>query len=238
MTFFKFVRVCVLIASSFLLCDSKGAQSPITTDHFNAGASGATSNDSLIWANGALFAKESGYYRMNYATNGTYAGYFQSGFTMNVLPATSANLGPVPFAPALGSFIDAKMTLISAPEGGQFDFWLTGATTPSYVLNPGESTPLIPLSDASLGAGQAGADPYGHIHGRRISATVEGDYIVDFQLFDVSKNGPGGGPIYGPSDHFQVDFRALAIPEPVAMALFMAGAGLLAARAARKRSVK
>jgi hypothetical protein len=208
------------------------AQTQIVGDHFNAGTN---SSGQLFWANGAAFSADANYFKLSYSTAGTYAGYYNGAFTMTVLAATSANLGPVPNAPALGSFLQAKLTLVSAPVGGFFDFWLTGDTTPSYVLNVGDSTGLIPISDISLGAGSPGADPYGHIHGRRASATLPGDYIVSFQLFDTSANGVGNGPIYAsPSDPFQVDFRALDVPEPSAAALIILGLGGMWLRKTRR----
>jgi hypothetical protein len=202
------------------------AQTQIVGDHFNAGATGTNSSDHLFWANGAAFSADANYFKLSYSTSGTYAGYYNGAFTMTVLAATPANLGPVSNAPALGSFLEAKLTLVSAPIGGLFDFWLTGDTTPTYALNVGDSTGLIPISDISLGAGSPGADPFGHIHGRRASTTLPGDYIVSFQLFDTSANGPGNGPIYpSPSDPFPVDFRAVVVPEPAAAGLIILGFG-------------
>lgn len=220
-----------LAAICLLAATTSQAQTQITADHFNAGATGTSSSDQLIWSNGALFATNTGYYKLSYSTSGTYNGFYNAGFTMTVLPATADNLGPVPNAPALGSFIQVKLTLISAPEGGFFDFWLTGATTPSYQLGVGDSTPLIALSDITLGAGSPGADPYGHVHGRRISTTMVGDYVVSFQLFDTSSNGADGGPIYtSPSTPFEIDFRAVDVPEPSIVALLGIGICGLAAR--------
>jgi hypothetical protein len=205
---------------------SAQAQGQISFDHLNAGAVGTGYGDQLIWANGALFASSSGYYySMTKSTAGTYAGYYNSSPTLTVLPATADNLGPVPNAPALGSFIQATITLVSEPDGGSFSFWDVGATTPTYTLNPGDISPEIPLSDVSLGAGDFGADPYGHIHGRRFTATVPGDYIVGFQLFDTDDNGLDGLPIHTPSDILYMDFRT-AVPEPSTNAL--AGMGLVA----------
>jgi hypothetical protein len=238
----RFIGIIVLnfLTASGLL--AQGSQTQITADHFNAGATGTTSSDLLIWGNASVFAADSGYFKLSLSTSGTYAGYYNAGFTMTVLPATADNLGPVPLAPALGSFLQAKMTLVSAPVGGNFDYWLTGATTPSYSLGVGDSTALIPLSDITLGAGSAGADPYGHIHGRRASATEVGDYIVSFQLFDTSVNGPDGSPIYSsPSTPFNVDFRAADVPEPSVIALLglgLCGIGVMKVRGRLSRNKK
>jgi hypothetical protein len=55
--------------------------------------------------------------------------------------------------------------------------------------------------------GTAGADPYGHIHGRMFSATVPGWYVAGFRLVDTGRNGPGGGPRHAPSDLAYFNFR-------------------------------
>ncbi len=211
-----------LVAFGLLKGDSLMAQGQITFDHLNAGAIGTGYGDQLIWANGGTFATNAGYYAMPYASSGTYAGYYNSSPTMTVLPATGDNGGPVSLAPALGSFIQAQITLISAPDGGQFSFWLTGATTPSFSLNVGDSTTLINLSSSD---GSFGSDPYGHIHGRRFGATALGDYIVGLQLVDTSDNGLDGLPIHTPSEMLYMDFRALAapVPEPATTALMGLG---------------
>jgi hypothetical protein len=225
-----------LAALNFFAASSLQAQTQIGTDHFNAGATGTSSSDQLIWGNASTFSVGANYFNLSYSTSGTYSGFYNAAFTMTVLAATPDNLGPVPFAPALGSFLQAKLTLVSAPVGGNFDYWLTGATTPSYTLSVGDSTALIPISDLTLGAGSPGGDPFGHIHGRRASATEVGDYIVSFQLFDTSANGPGGGPIYSsPSTPFNVDFRAADVPEPSMTALLGLGLCGLAAKKVRGR---
>lgn len=179
-----------------------------TAGHLNAGAQGTNQNDQLLWANGALFAANSGYYYpMNLATNGTYAGYYNSAPTLTALAGTTA---PAGLPPAMGSFLRAQITLVSGPEGGKFAFW-TNTAGPAFNLGVGESSALFDLSDRSAGAGTPGGDPFGHLHGRRFTATARGDYIVDFRLFDTSTNGLAGGPIHTPSDAFLMDFRTMPI---------------------------
>jgi len=179
-----------------------------TAGHLNAGALGTNQNDQLLWANGAVFAANSGYYYpMNLATNGTYTGYYNSAPTLTALPGTTA---PAGLPPAVGSFLRAQITLVSGPEGGRFAFW-TNATGPAFSLNAGESSALFDLSDRSAGAGAPGGDPFGHLHGRRFTATARGDYIVDLRVFDTSTNGAAGGPIHAPSDSFLMDFRTMPI---------------------------
>jgi hypothetical protein len=187
--------------------------------HLNAGAVGQNPGDQLVWANGAAFVQGSGYVQnMTMATSGTYSNYYNSGPTMTALPATVVNGGPAAFAPAIGSFINVQISLVSAPVGGVFSFWESGSLTPTFNLSIGgtTATPDIPLS--APGAGTSGADPYGHIHGRRFTATVLGDYILGFQLFDTTDLGAGGNPIHTPSEILYIQYSAVAVPEPTTAA--------------------
>ncbi|HMP81804.1 MAG TPA: PEP-CTERM sorting domain-containing protein [Verrucomicrobiota bacterium] len=222
------------IAAGALLC---GISAQAQHGHLNAGAVSPDAGAQLLWVNGIVFATNSGYVQnMNYSTSGTWAGYYNSGPTLTSL----ANSGdsPSPLAALGGAFLNVQITLISAPDGASFAFWDTGSLTPTYVLGVGNSTPLVALSDETLGAGNPGADPFGHIHGRRFSGTLEGDYIVALQLFDTSDYGPGATPLHTPSDVLYVMFRGVApvVPEPATGVLL--GLGSLAfvlARSSRKR---
>jgi hypothetical protein len=168
---------------------------------------GPNPNDQLSFDNGADFIASSGYVKTLTYTNGSaYAGYFQGGITLTALPATAAFGGPAPNAAAPGSFLRFSMSSLSAPPGGSFGFWDTGATLPTLSLMPGEtSTNQFPLSESD---GSPGSDPYGHIHGRRFTATKPGIYTIGFRLFDTSTNGPGGGPIHTASQELPVSFQA------------------------------
>ena len=175
--------------------------------HLNAGALGTNQDDQLIWANGADFAAPFGYLKtLDYTNAGTYRGYFQQNITLTALPRTPANAGPDPAAAALGSFLRAKMACLETPLGGQFAFWDTGATNPTISLGAGETaTNTWALSQNN---GSPGSDPYGHIHGRRFTATKPGLYKVTFQVIDTSTNGSGGGPIHTASAELPVWFQA------------------------------
>ncbi len=175
--------------------------------HLNAGAIGINQNDPLIWANGADFIATAGYVKtLDYTNGGRYAGYFQQNITLTALPTTAAHAGPDPAASAPGSFIKARMACVEAPAGGAFAFWETGVTTPTISLVAGEvSTNLWNLSQSD---GSPGSDPFGHIHGRRFTASRPGLYKVTFQAVDTSTNGADGGPIHTPSEDLPVWFQA------------------------------
>jgi hypothetical protein len=175
--------------------------------HLEAGAAGVKPGDRLLWANAADFVASSGYIKtLNYTNGGRYAGYFEGGITLTALPATAANAGPDPTAAAPGAFLQFRLTCLEGPAGGRFGFWEAGATQPNEALAPGQmSTNLWPLSE---GVSAPGADPYGHRHGRRFSASLPGIYKVGFTVVDTSTQGLDGKPIHAPSEDMPVWFQA------------------------------
>ena len=174
--------------------------------HLNIGALGIQQGDSLAFINGADFAAAGYVKTLAYTNAGRFAGFFHGNFTLTALPATAAYAGPDPAAPALGSFIRFRMTCLAAPAEGQFGFWDSDSTAPSEWLVAGQtSTNLWALSESD---GSPGADPYGHRHGRRFTATRAGSYRVAFQAFDTSTNGVNGGPIHAASPSLVVTFQA------------------------------
>jgi hypothetical protein len=207
--------------------------------HLNAGAVGTEIGDKLLWANGAIFAEDSGFVQvLDLATSGTYSGLYNGGPTLTALPATVANGGPAAFAANLGSVLAVQMSVVSAPDGGMFSFWEGGSLAPTYSIGVGMSSGLWELSDTVSGAGSAGADPYGHLHGRRFTATALGDYVVGFKLFDTSDLAPGATPFHTPSDILYVKFTAMVVPEPSGLALLGLGAAglVLRSKLARRRA--
>lgn len=215
-----------------------GAQAAMAQHgHLNVGAVGTAQGDALNFANGAIFASSSGYVKeLPLATSGARAGYYSGSITLTALAATVANGGPVTGAPALGSFIQYGIVSVTGPDGGTFSFWEEGASVPTISYSVGYATvlpTLIELSDSSIGAGTAGADPFGHLHGRNFTATVPGEYTVGFQAFDTSVNGAGGGPIHAPSSVLSIKFNA--VPEPGTVALVALGVPLLLLGASRMR---
>lgn len=182
--------------------------------HLNAGVLSTAQDAKLAFDNGPDFSSSSGYIKtLTYTNSGIYAGYYQQNITLTSLAATPAFGGPVPNAPALGSYVQAGIVSLEGPEEGAFAFWESGSTNPTIVIHPGEiTTNLFRLTEAD---GSPGTDPYGHIHGRRFSATKAGLYKVTFVLRDTSTNGLNGGSIHGASDPLSIYFQAGVIIQTV-----------------------
>ena len=199
-------KLAVLLAATVVAANLNRA---IAQDHghLNVGAVGVNQNDALTFDNGDIFATDANYvFTLAYATNGAYKNYWQGNITLTALAATTAHSGPVPNAPALGSFIYAQLVSVDGPAGGAFGFWESGATNPTISLACGTTgTNVWVLSQNS---GVAGSDPYGHIHGRRFTATKPGIYTVGFRALDFSTNGAGGGAIHTASDVLKIYFQA------------------------------
>jgi len=162
-------------------------------------------------------------YSMNYSNSGTYAGLFNIGNpTMTALAQTTANGGtPSANAAAFGSFIELSIVSVTGPAGGSLYFF-SNSISPTFTLASGStaSSDIFQLSFGDSSAGP-GADPYGHIHGRRWAVDLPGTYTVGVELFDGGHNGIGGGPIQAPSDIYYINF--LAVPEPSTAALGLLG---------------
>lgn len=175
--------------------------------HINIGSSGINQNDPLIFDNAAIFETATNYVKtLTFATSGNYAGYYQGNITMTGLAATPEHSGPELNAAALGSRIFVQLVSVDGPEGGAFAFWESGASSPTIGLASGATgTNTWRVSEND---GSPGGDPYGHIHGRRFTATKPGIYTVGFRAFDFSTNGVAGGPIHTPSTVMKVYFQA------------------------------
>ena len=176
--------------------------------HLNAGALNRTEGAPLFFANGADYAPESDFvYTLHFTNSGRFAGFYQGNITLTALPATPLRGGPDPDAALLGSSIHFRLACLAAPPGGAFGFWADATTTvPSVFLAAGEeNTNLWILSENS---GEPGADPYGHIHGRRFSATKPGFYKIGITLVDRSRNSSTGGPLHAESAQLAVWFQA------------------------------
>ena len=202
----KMKKMSVILAAISLAAFSQSVNAQ-DHGHLNVGAVSTSQNAQLTFDNGADFATNVDYvYTLSRATNGTYNGYFQGNITLTALAATTAHSGPIPNAPALGSFIYAQLVGVDGPAGGAFGFWESGATNPTIQLACG--TTGTNTWNLSQNNGAAGTDPYGHIHGRRFTATQPGFYTVSFRALDFSTNGTGGGAIHTASDILKIYFQA------------------------------
>ncbi len=175
--------------------------------HLRIGATNTAPGTPLYFYNGADFAAGSGYLKTLLFTNGgRYAGYFNQNITFTVQAATPPYGGPEPDAPAFGSYIRARILSVKGPSGGVFGFWESGATNPTISLASG----VTGTNDYNVTQtdGSPGADPFGHLHGRRFTATQPGIYTVTYQAFDASTNGSSGGPIHTPSEVIEINFQA------------------------------
>jgi hypothetical protein len=177
--------------------------------HLNVGATAQAQDAKLRFDNGADFGGD--YVNtLTYTNGGKYANLYQGNITLTALHSVNAFGEPVLGATAPGSFIIAEIVSVHGPAGGEFQFWETNSTTEAAFHIPVATTNgafRYELSEASLGAGQPGGDPYGHIHGRRFAVTKPGLYSIGFRTLDISTNGTGGGPIHTPSDVLHVYFQ-------------------------------
>lgn len=182
--------------------------------HFYVGAMGTNQNDQLVITNAADFATNSGYVKTLTYTNGRrYAGYYQGNITFEALPAKNALGDPVSGSAALGSWLHAQITSVEGPAGGAFGFWEAGATEPTIHIPCGSTSTNVWVISNNNGAPET--DPFGHIHGRRFTATKPGIYVVALKSSDRSANGMGGGPIHSDSEilnvYFQADFNIASV---------------------------
>ena len=197
----------IIVAVGILLSATRAQTQAIDHGHLNAGAFDPIPGSQLFFDNGNDFATFSDYVKsLTYTNAGTYAGYYQGNITLTALATSEANAGPVANAALPGSFIQAQLVSVDGPAGGAFSFWEAGATNPTITVLSGQTgTNLWKLTS---GTGAPGADPYGHIHGRRMTVNKVGFYTIGFKLFDTSTNSASHGPLHLPSDVIYVYFQA------------------------------
>jgi hypothetical protein len=181
--------------------------------HLNVGTASQSQGSKLIWQNGGDFESNSSYVKtLLPVTTGRTAGFYDGNITLTSLHSTNAFGEPIANAPAPGAFIVGEIVSVEGPEGGAFGFWETNspAGSPKYSISSGttNATARFEISDSVLGAGSPGGDPYGHIHGRRLTLSKPGIYTIGFRVYDISTNGPGGSPIHQPSDVLKITFQA------------------------------
>ena len=184
-------------------------------EHLTAGANSTSPGSPLIFANAADYADTSGYvFGLDAGDPGSpYEGFYYTGdLVFAALAATPDLGGPEPLAAAVGSHIEVVVESVEGPAGASFGFWETAvddvdSTNLTWSLPVGltNGTNHIYVSEND---GSAGADPYGHKHGRIYSVTLPGFYHVGFRFVDTSTNGPAGGPIQAPSERFYLNLQA------------------------------
>lgn len=164
----------------------------------------------LYFDNASAFELSSGYVKMltlNSNAASRYNGRYEGNITVTPRSTNTlrgADYGPNAAAP--GSVIYFQITNVAGPTGGSFEFWEATGSQPAFSIPVGNgATNVVKVTDAS---GAPGGDPYGHIHGRRFSATQPGIYLVTVQAHDLSTNGPGSGPIHIPSAPVTIAFQA------------------------------
>ncbi len=198
--------------------------------HLNIGAANPMPGEPLIFANRELFETDANYVKtLTLAASGTYAGYYQGNLTIVGLAATELRGGPEEFAAALGAQIHAQLVAVDGPPDGEFAFWESGATSPTFSLSSGSTgTNTWRVSEND---GSPDSDPYGHIHGRRFTVNKPGIYTVSFRAIDMSTNGLNGGPIHPASSVVQIYFQAganiksVSLSESGARVIFSAPVG-------------
>ncbi len=195
-------------AGKFLLLLALGclAATPLAAQHAHiyAGATNQATGTPLYFQNANVWDTNSYggyaqapaciYFEDNYPE--FYPGLFQTAATFSSLPATIFKGGPSPFAAALGTYIEMKFVSLQGPPGGALTVW-------NEVENPEQPTLMFTVPVGAMGGTNrinlsesdpldATADPYGHIHDRRLTVNKPGLYILGLQLVDTSHHGPGG----------------------------------------------
>jgi hypothetical protein len=178
--------------------------------HLYISAYSTNAGAQLYFDNGDIFAATSTYVKtLNFQSSAAsrYFGHYDGNITVTPRSFSTghgADYGP--FAAAPGSVIHFQITDVKGPAGGAFEFWETTGSAPAFSIPVGGGASN--LVKVTLANGAPGDNPYGHIHGRRFTATSPGIYSVTFRAFDLSTNGPGGGAIHTPSDPLTIVFQA------------------------------
>jgi hypothetical protein len=182
--------------------------------HIFGGALGTNQNDKLFFSNGIAFdaATTSFFFPQVLRTNGLNAGHYRGdNVTFSALAGTVPNGGPIPGHAAFGARLAVRVVMVEGPPGGNFSFWEGDGESDLGIITfsvPSGTSNGLHSFVISENNSEPGADPYGHIHGREITTSAEGTYLVGFQLLDTSTNGAGGGPIHSPSDILKIKFQA------------------------------
>ncbi len=178
--------------------------------HLYISATSQQQDAQLYFDNASIFETASGYVKtllLNTNPASRYLGRYDGGITFtpratNIL--RGADYGPNAAAP--GSLIYFQITQVDGPPGGAFEFWESTNNFPAFSVPVGlGATNTVKITETN---GAPGGDPYGHIHGRRFTATKPGLYRVAFRAWDFSTNGLAGGPKHTPSAPLTIAFQA------------------------------
>lgn len=182
--------------------------------HIFGGAVGTNQNDQLFFSNGGAFDATLGSYTFPQVlrTNGLNAGYYRGDVvSFTALAALPGNGGPIPGHAAFGAQLAVQVVSVEGPPGGSFAFWEgdgesdLGSITFSVPVGATDGTNYFLVSE---NGGAPGTDPYGHIHGREFTTSLQGTYVVGFRVIDLSSNGVDAGPIHSPSAVLKIRFQA------------------------------
>jgi len=207
------VKSCCLLGAVLLGLNAETlrAQSFVT-----CGAVSTNVGAQLKFVNGASYASSSGYFHpltfQRFTNHFTGAGgSFRYCSTNLLFQALSVKTNPATAA-AFGAYLGCKILSVAGPAGGVFSFWESSAGWPTYqfpvggVYDPARS--MIEVGNIEAGAGTPGGDTFGSIPGRRFSVDKAGEYLVTFQLYDLSKNHPTStnAPVQIASDPLTIKF--------------------------------
>lgn len=203
----RFVRF-ILTMVAFAACGG-GLRAFGQHVHLAVGAVSQQEESQLLLVNGASYdifsygGTNSACFFMSDIDTNLYPGLYQSDVTLVALPLTLWTGGPAPGAAAAGAYIEAVVKSVEGPAGAEFGFWQESEdasfTTKVFSMLTGDKggTNRFNVSEGVITPD--GPDPFGHIHGRRFTATKPGLYTVGFQFIDTSTAGSDGGPIHTPS---------------------------------------
>jgi len=198
----------------FFLAVTQQAFSQGTHEHINVGATNSTPGSPLFFTNGPRIDTNSLLVFCFASNDPLYPGLFQNPVTFTASPATVWTGGPARNAAALGSFIELEFVSLTGPAGGILGFYQEDeeATSTSKIFEIATGTTngtnRIVVSEGFVDPDSDKMDPYGHVHGRRLSLNKEGLYIAAFRAVETSTNGVGGGPIHQPSELLRIYLHA------------------------------
>ena len=183
--------------------------------HVTAGATAPSVGSKLFFVNGGSLNADSGYLiHLQPVHSSSYGDIFFGGsdITFTSAATTPDHGGPEPFAALPGSHLVQVLDSVVGPPGGEFSFWdsfdgFFDATEITFTVPVGSKNGINQFS-LSENDESEGADPYGHIHGRKFSVNLPGLYSVGFRIIDSNHNGPDGGPLHSRSDLAWFNFQA------------------------------